>query len=571
MKNSIRLIAAISCLFFWQILSAQDDHGHSHPHDAGGSESRGAAQATQFVAYAESQQYELTLKHGEIEPGKPAALTLYVADFSTNRPLEGIEIKATAQEDPSLALSVDAHEPGVYHIDGTFPKAQAYSLAFNLNSKDNGADLLLVRSVEVGKALPGEEEAGAHEAEHSHFVWWQWALVFLCGLGLGFVLFRRKPRAAAALLAALAIPVAVEQAGAHGPEGHGEGGGTAGTSVQVPKETQFLFDLLTQKVVAGDFKPSVALYGTVAPAPGGFANVVTPQNGRIASLKVTPGQRVSAGQVVAVLKPSGSQSEQVGVAAETGRFRVEIQAAQAELAAAEKEWSRLKGIADVAANKDVQAAEARYNIAKASLETLQNVANGSVSAAANGDIVLKAPVAGTVGQFTLAPGTEVPAGTTLFSITSLGKVYVEAQVYDKDSEVVRGAERYTVTCTNDDHKTAQVRLVSAALEVNPTNQSQKVLFELQNPDGEFKIGEFVTLQAFQRMSNKTAFVPNSALSEINGKPVVFLKDAPETYSVSYVSLGEDNGTHTVVLKGIETGERFVTAGTYQVKMMMLNQ
>ena len=185
--------------------------------------------------------------------------------------------------------------------------------------------------------------------------------------------------------------------------------------------------------------------------------------------------------------------------------------------------------------------------------------------------MFKAPVSGTVGQFVLAPGAEVIAGTTLFSITNLDKVYIEAQVYDRDADIVKDASNYTVTTTNDEHKTAQVKIVSAALEVNPANQSQKVLFEVLNPAGEFKIGEFVTMQAFQQGTDKTIFVPNSSLSEINGKPVLFIKKNPEVYEVRFISPGDDNGTHTVVLKGIEEGERYVMEGTYQVKMMMLNQ
>lgn len=566
MKNIIRLLAIIT-LSGGQAIFAQDDHGHSHAEPAAG----GAAHTELFTAYAESQKYELTLKHAEIAPGSPAELTLYVADYASNRPLENVTIKASVQEDPSLKLSVNAHEPGVYHIDGTFPNAQSYSLALSLDSKANGADLLLIKSVEVGKSLIGEAET-AHEDDHAHVHWWQWALVFFGGLGLGFLLFRRKPRVAAAILVALAIPASIEQAAAHGPDGHGgdEKSGTAGNSVEIPKETQFLFGLLTQRVAPGDFQPTIQLFGTIVASPTGFANITTPQNGRIVSLKVTPGQKVNAGQVLATLKPSGSQSDQVAVATETGRLRVEIRAAQAEFAAAEKERNRLQAIQDIAAKKEVQAAEARYNAAKANLDALQNAFKVS-GAAASGEIILKAPISGTVGQFTLAPGTELPAGTTLFSVTNLSKVLVEAQVYDKDSEIVSKAQRYTVTCTNDNHKTAKIQLLSAAMEVNPTNQSQKVLFELANPDGEFKIGEFVTLEAFQQTSDKTIFVPNSALTEINGKPVILIKEAPEMYAVSYVSLGEDNGTHTVVLKGIEPGERFVTAGTYQVKMMLLNQ
>jgi hypothetical protein len=114
-------------------------------------------------------------------------------------------------------------------------------------------------------------------------------------------------------------------------------------------------------------------------------------------------------------------------------------------------------------------------------------------------------------------------------------------------------------------------MIGTALEVNQTNQSQKVLFALQNPEQEFKIGEFVTIRAFQRNMDKVVFVPNSALSEINGKPVLFIKDAPEKYAVRYIAPGQDNGTHTIVMKGLEESERFVTSATYQVKMMMLNQ
>jgi hypothetical protein len=41
--------------------------------------------------------------------------------------------------------------------------------------------------------------------------------------------------------------------------------------------------------------------------------------------------------------------------------------------------------------------------------------------------------------------------------------------------------------------------------------------------------------------------------------------------MSFVQLGENNGTHTVLLKGAEDGERIVLNGAYQMKMMYLNQ
>ncbi len=574
MKSSVmkhhfyKIIGLLLCSTFGLTLSAQDDHGHTHDEPAA---TEAGTETNMFIVYAESQKYELTLKHGEIEPGKVSELTLYIADYATNRPLEGIALSVTVQEDPNVSLTTDPHEPGVYHIDGSFPKAQSYSLAIQLNSETQGADLLLLKPVEVGKKLPvaiDAAEADVHEP-HGFSQWLIYGLIFFGGLIVGSILLRRKPKALAVLIIGLSIPVSFNEVQAH--EGHDdEEDATAGNSVFIPKETQFLFDLLTQQVRQGNFQPALEIYGTVVPSPGGLVQVITPQQAQIISLSVTPGQKVQAGQTIAVLKPTSNQAEQVGIAAETGRLKVDIDAAQSELAAAQKEYQRLQAIADIAAKKDVQAAQARLNAAEANLNALRSVQGGSVAVAKN-NIVLKSPISGTVGQFTLSPGTEVPSGSTLFSVTNLSKVFIEAQVYDRDAEIVNHAEKYTATCSNADHGTADVRMVGIALEVNQTNQSQKVLFELQNPEQEFKIGEFVTVRAFQRNMDKIIFVPNSALSEINGKPVVFIKDAPETYTVRYIALGQDNGTHTTVSKGLAESERFVTSATYQVKMMMLNQ
>ncbi|HUR31936.1 MAG TPA: efflux RND transporter periplasmic adaptor subunit, partial [Saprospiraceae bacterium] len=524
-------------------LGAQE---HSHSHDEETTENNAPGV---FAVYAESQRYELTLKHEEIKPASEGDLTLYIADYITNEPVVGVELKIAVQEDPSIAVESSEVEPGIFHLHATFPKAASYSFAVNLNSKERGPDLILLKQVEIGKAPP-TEESEVHVETHTHSSWWKYALVFLGGLGIGYIFLRTRPKVAASILIVIFCHSMIQEVVAHG--GHEEKKTSAGSSVLIPKATQFLFEIRTQQINSGNFQPSVQFYGTVVPSPSGYANITTPQSGKVTALRVTPGQQVTAGQVLAEMQPSVSQSEQVGVASEKGRLNAEMQTARAEMNAAERELNRLRAIEDIVAKKDIQAAEARYNAAKANYDALRNVTSGS-AISSGGKLVFKAPVSGTIGQFVLAPGAEVISGTTLFSITNLDKVYVEAQVYDRDSDVVSNASKYTVTCTNDEHKTVQVKIVSAALEVNPTNQSQKVLFEVLNPDGEFKIGEFVTLQAFQQGTDKTVFVPNSALSEINGKPVLFFKKSPEMYEVRYISLGEDNGTHSIVLKGMEEG------------------
>ena len=298
--------------------------------------------------------------------------------------------------------------------------------------------------------------------------------------------------------------------------------------------------------------------------------MVAPQNGRITRLNAAVGQAVRAGQTLAILQQTLSAAEQVGIASSNAGLAVQIETVRARVAATRREFDRLNAIRDIAAAREVQAAEAAYNQAQAELQALQN-RTGTNAAANSRTVALVAPISGVLGAFTLSPGAEVVAGQTLFTVTNLNKVYVEAQVYDRDVAAIQAGNKFLVTCSTDDHKTAEVRLISQAQTMNTGNQSQRVLFEMDNPKGEFKIGEFVTVKALDNRTLRQITVPNSALTEINGKTAVFLKHAPEEFELSYVQTGEDDGTRTLIIKGIAEGEKVVVNGAYEVKMMFLNQ
>jgi len=94
---------------------------------------------------------------------------------------------------------------------------------------------------------------------------------------------------------------------------------------------------------------------------------------------------------------------------------------------------------------------------------------------------------------------------------------------------------------------------------------------LNNPDGAFKIGEFVKVSLHTNQKNNTLSLPNSAISQADGQPVVFVKESPETYRVVYVAIGTNNGSQTTILKGLTEGEKVVINAAYQLKMMYLNQ
>jgi cobalt-zinc-cadmium efflux system membrane fusion protein len=333
-------------------------------------------------------------------------------------------------------------------------------------------------------------------------------------------------------------------------------GSNFSNTFNVPKETQFLFDVFTEKVQDGTFTESTKLFGTIIPGSNGQALVNTPQNGKIISLSADVGEKVKAGQQLAVIEQNIDAASQVSLLVEKNNITAEYDAAK-------KAFERLNSINDIAAKRDVDEAKARWQKAAANLK-LFNSNSGKT-------ITLHAPISGIVSNFKLSIGATVNAGETLFTITNLSQIYAEAQVFDKDAAKVQHGAKFTIECANDSHKTSEVKLLSLAQEINATNQSQRVLFELSNPDSDFKIGEFVNIRVFASENSRQIALPNSAITEINGKPVVFIKDAAEKYTVSYVQLGENNGTYTSIIKGVEEGERVVVNASYQLKMIYLNQ
>lgn len=527
-----------------------------------------------FTVYGQSDRYELTLYYPELNAGQEAHLTLYVADFKTNHPIDKAELRITTAENAQIIFEVKHLSPGVYELHVTFPENKIYTLNVQINHP-NGGDLIGIAGLHVGKKLSDVTNTPAEPAPPNNQ--WLWFIGGIClgGLGVWFVSRRRNRTLTVLLLLASAwfSTPNFNPVFGHGDEEHGpqSGGSGYGKSVYAPKETQFLFEILTQPIIIGDYQSATTMYGTIIPSSGGLGAVMAPQSGRVTRVNVAVGQTVRAGQVLAVLQQSIGTAEQVGIATNNSGLAVQIESARTRVTATKRELDRLKKIEDIAAAKDVQAAEGNYNQALTELRTLESRAMGANSAANSRTITLTSPISGVMGAFTLTPGTEVSAGQTLFTVTNLNKVYVEAQVYDRDLSVIRTGNKFLVTCSTDDHKTAEVRLISPAQTMNPGNQSQRVLFEMDNPKGEFKIGEFVTVKALNQQVSRNITVPNAALTEINGKPAVFLKDGPEMFTLSYVQTGEDDGTRTLILKGVEEGEKVVSNGAYEVKMMYLNQ
>ena len=520
-----------------------------------------------FSSEAVSDKYELLVKYNLLIPGKEGMIKLYISDYNTNKPLDSATLQVTVAGNPNIKVNVTRIDTGVYELKTNFPEKKAYNLFVNINSPA-GADLIQLNNIEAGKELTvAETETLLHTDWYSSN--WFFGLMGLL-IGLIVMFFIRKTRSrkltTTAILLLCLLPTATyNSASAHGGEDHGDEagkkGGGSSTVFIVEKETQFLFNIQTQKIGTGDFNETSVLLGTVTAAPQGRAVIQSPQAGKIVSLRVTPGQKVVRGQVVAVIEQQVDAGTQISIISQSNTVNSEFEAAKAQ-------YERLKAIEDIAAKKDVTEAKARFESARKNKALFD--ANTGRNTGSTKAMTLTSHVSGVVGTFNYAIGAVVSGGETLFEITNLEQVFVEAQVFTADVEKMKAATAFTTTSSTDT-ATYKLKMVSTAQSVNTGNQSQKVVFELINPKSQFKIGENVNVRMTGSSVTRQVVIPNDAITEVNGKSAIFIKDKAEQYSISFIVKGESNDKFTVITKGTEDGERVVTANVYQMKMMYLNQ
>ena len=556
MKRKIFTIL-LSFLSFAAFAHEGEDHGADKKAAATGA-------ASYFSSEALSDKYEVLVKYGELEGRAESTLRLFLSDARTNQAIDSATIRVKVLNQPNLDFTLTRVDTGIYQLKGVFPNNEIYDLQVNIDSR-LGPDFLQVSKIEVGKKLEAPADA-AHD--HWYDNPWIWAVIgLLFGLVLMYLLMRSRYRKAAvtAMIIALLVPTAsMNPSIAHEGEDHGAGGAAKGGGLSsafiVEKESQFLFDILTEKTGAGNFYQSTELIGTITASPQGLAVIQAPQTGKIVALRVTPGQSVNKGQTLAVVEQQVEAGTQIDIISQRNALNAEVKAAKVQ-------YDRLLTIADIAAKKDLTEAKARYEAAVQNLALFNSNIGGG---AGTKTVSLTAPISGVIGTFNYAIGAVVSAGQTLFEITNLYRVYVETQVFSSDLADANKGGRF-VAYSNSDTVTHNLRMVSTAQSVNTENQAQRIVFELDNPGGKFKIGENVRVIRYGNNRIAQLVIPTAAITDVNGKPAVFIKDKAEQYNISFVQKGESNAIYTAIIKGVESGERVVTGNIYQMKMIYLNQ
>lgn len=218
---------------------------------------------------------------------------------------------------------------------------------------------------------------------------------------------------------------------------------------------------------------------------------------------------------------------------------------------------------------DLKQAEHDYRAASADDRAAHTVLGTYDNPTAEGVVVIRAPASGVISARNINPGQVVDqTGQTpwqMLTIVNSGRVYVDAQIYEKDMVGVKLGERVTATSPvlpKGFVASGLVDYVSPALD--PVTHALSVRAELDNRSGLLKDGLFVSASLDVGAASPfpaVPIVPLTAVVHDGDEDFVFIARGNGKYDRRKVTLGDQRGEDQVsITSGLTGDETIVTHG-----------
>lgn len=377
--------------------------------------------------------------------------------------------------------------------------------------------------------------------------------------------------------------IAASPARAHEGEDHSGAGLTASataspaTPLHVPVETQLLARIETVQARLETVPRTLRVLGRTLIHSEREAIVTAPQEGRLIATGdyAIPalGEFVKRDQVIAVVEESIPAPDLVTIATERARATSELRQAETLLLLAQRDYDRLSKLAGVATDKDIAAARNALEVARAKrdgfIEQVSLLDNASTKGVlAQKRRVIRAPLNGMISRTHVTVGENVTRDKPLFHIVDTGELLVEASVFENDVAAILAAKRAFFTVEAFPGESFPARIVSRGAAIDERTRALPVLFAVANGKGRLFGGMFgrVYIETGSELSGIT--VPKSAVVDLEGQPLIYLKTGGERFSARPVKILERLSDRLVLADegAVKPGDRVVVQGTYQVRM-----
>jgi membrane fusion protein, heavy metal efflux system len=349
-------------------------------------------------------------------------------------------------------------------------------------------------------------------------------------------------------------------------------------TINFSKEQQWALDFGTELATEQGLRDSLRVAAETLPRTGGEAAVTAPAGGRLIVEKTfAVGTPIEKGaELASILPPAGPTTDLASLQLAEAEAKVSLEQAQRDRARAE----RLLTAGAVPARRAEEAraveatAQARLQAAQTRLMQFDSTRSGEGTDAGVKRFMIRAPISGILAESSAISGANTDPGKILFRIVDIDSIFVSGVVPESEYSRLRalsGAEiEMPGTLPGGDPIRPAGRLVAVGRLVDPETRTVPVTYETDNRDHRLAINQTVFLRLFLTPMGKAPAVPEAAIIDDAGRPVLFVQRGGETFVRRPVKLGIRNHGIVQVLEGVNVGDRVVTKGAYLIRLSTMS-
>lgn len=348
-------------------------------------------------------------------------------------------------------------------------------------------------------------------------------------------------------------------------------------AIDLAPDTQRRLGIVVRAVEEQPLAVPLQAPGTVQPNESRVSHVRPLARGRVQVVHAKVGDHVTRGQALAEF----DNIEAGELATQYDAARAELSRLQSQLSTATRQAERSRRLAEIGAapQKESEASLSDQHQLEAAVQAQQSTISGmearlrryGLAGGQSGRAVttVRSPLAGVVTKVAAAPGEVVDSSSELFTIADIARVYVQAQVFEKDLGEVRVGQIASIKVDAYPDERFSGRVTAIGDVIDPQTRTVAVRCDVANPKALLKLEMFATVELPTGTARPALAVPADAVQSYDGKSVVFVRASASQFTVRPVTVGRTVGGLAEITRGVRSGESVVTTAAFQVKSALL--
>ena len=134
---------------------------------------------------------------------------------------------------------------------------------------------------------------------------------------------------------------------------------------------------------------------------------------------------------------------------------------------------------------------------------------------------------------------------------------------------LRVGQPVTVTLPGLDAERFSGKITNLGQELDPKTRAMQVRIVLNNPGQHLRPEMLANAEIPVGRTRAVLTIPSDAVQQINGQDIVFVRTAPDRFTVRPVHVGTTSDNRTPVIEGLKAGEQVVVKGSFVLKSHLL--